>query len=675
MGTSENNAKSGNNLFLPFDFDRKDSFYFYTAYFSCVFWAIFQCVSVLIISIPNILSVFVILSVLLVAGMSAIALRFCYKAFICHECDKHKYNVFRSFLGYGVVLTYILTSLPRMVGTFNNNISFGFSVFSFILTLLCFASALTSYYFILSPKTRMFVGLWTQADIENEQKIKKDKKLKKQEAIRLKKERNFWQNLWYEWIDVLLQAIIIALVIQQFIFQMYQIPSESMVPTFLVGDRVIVNKFTYGAHIPLTDWKLPAMHKAKVGDIVVFQNPDESVKYENAFVRIMHPFIYMLTLSLVDIDKKPDGTPKEKFIVKRLAAVSGEKLCVVNDKVYKKTANSGWKAMSDISGQAEYGNVDIYSDAHPRVHAHRMTKEMRQILNGAEHSVEAADMQRISDLMQAEKSKLLSSLRTQSIQNIIERTSELTTSQTTEVYSDIDMLCRAEHVVYNMASARASLSAETVHAYTEEYDRLLLSHYRITAYRLLSDMRSFLQSSGDIVYFDKNISCDYTVSDSDNPYQIFMKKFNLLYKYYRLKVYNKLLSDNNSWNVIFDDEETFRKSEIYDDLKTLDKLDIYIRGTSSLSNYKMFELRNFPAYPSGDNYLDGEYFVMGDNRYNSLDSRFGYDDYEVNIDESDTTSFSTKVTVSWKPHTIRDTHLLGKAIMIYFPLDRIGILK
>ncbi|MBR6198853.1 MAG: signal peptidase I [Spirochaetales bacterium] len=675
MKTSDKNVKSGVSLLFPFDFDRKDSIYFYTAYFSCVFWAIFQCVSVLIISIPNILSVFVILSVLLVAGMSAIALRFCYKAFICHECDKHKYNVFRSFVGYGVVLTYILTSLPRMVGTFNNNISFGFSVFSFILTLLCFASALTAYCFIISPKTRMFVGLWTQADIDNEQKIKKDKKLKKQEALRLKKERNFWQNLWYEWIDVLLQAIIIALVIQQFVFQMYQIPSESMVPTFLIGDRVIVNKFTYGAHIPLTDWKLPSMHKPKVGDIVVFQNPDESVKYENAFVRIMHPFIYMLTLSLVDIDKKPDGTPKEKFIVKRLAAISGEKLCVVNDKVYKKTEAGGWQPMSGIAGQLEYGNVDIYSDTNPRVHAHRMTKLMRQILNGAEHSVEAADMQRISDLMQAEKAKLLSYLKAQSVQNVISRTSALTTSQTTDVYSDIDMLCRAEHVVYNMASARASLSAETVHAYAEEYERILMRHYRICAYRLLSDMRSFLQNSSDIAYYDNNINCDYTVSDSEDPYQIFMKKFNLLYKYYRLKVFCKLMNGSDIWNEIFADEQTFRSSDIYDDLMMLDKLDIYVHGTSSLSNYNMFELRNFPAYPKGDAYLDGEYFVMGDNRYNSLDSRFGYDDYDVNIDDSDNTSFSTKVTVSWKPHTIRDTHLLGKAIMIYFPLDRIGILK
>ncbi len=63
-----------------------------------------------------------------------------------------------------------------------------------------------------------------------------------------------------EWVVLVVAAIVIALVIKTFLFQAFFIPSESMVPTLEVGDRVLVNKLSY---------KLHDVHR---GDIVVFES-------------------------------------------------------------------------------------------------------------------------------------------------------------------------------------------------------------------------------------------------------------------------------------------------------------------------------------------------------------------------------------------------------------------
>jgi len=67
-----------------------------------------------------------------------------------------------------------------------------------------------------------------------------------------------------EWIVLIGAALIIALVIKTFLFQAFYIPSESMVPTLKVGDRVLVNKLSYDLH---------DVHR---GDIVVFKAPPEA---------------------------------------------------------------------------------------------------------------------------------------------------------------------------------------------------------------------------------------------------------------------------------------------------------------------------------------------------------------------------------------------------------------
>jgi len=65
-------------------------------------------------------------------------------------------------------------------------------------------------------------------------------------------------------------AVGIALVIRAVVIESYYVPSESMLPTLLIGDHVFVNKFAYGARIPFTDIRLPAVREPKRGEIVVF---------------------------------------------------------------------------------------------------------------------------------------------------------------------------------------------------------------------------------------------------------------------------------------------------------------------------------------------------------------------------------------------------------------------
>ncbi|MFM7231605.1 MAG: signal peptidase I [bacterium] len=78
-----------------------------------------------------------------------------------------------------------------------------------------------------------------------------------------------------DYLEAIVWAVVITLLLRTFVIQAFRIPSESMTDTLLVGDYLFVNKLEYGAQVPFTNWRLPGYRKPAPGDIVVFQWPDD----------------------------------------------------------------------------------------------------------------------------------------------------------------------------------------------------------------------------------------------------------------------------------------------------------------------------------------------------------------------------------------------------------------
>ncbi|MCX5707693.1 MAG: signal peptidase I [Candidatus Omnitrophica bacterium] len=83
--------------------------------------------------------------------------------------------------------------------------------------------------------------------------------------------------LW-EWVESILIAFVLAMVIRTFVIQAFKIPTGSMRMTLIEGDAILVNKFLYGAKIPFIDHRLPAIRQPKRGDVVVFIFPGDTKK-------------------------------------------------------------------------------------------------------------------------------------------------------------------------------------------------------------------------------------------------------------------------------------------------------------------------------------------------------------------------------------------------------------
>ena len=73
----------------------------------------------------------------------------------------------------------------------------------------------------------------------------------------------------------LLPIVLIVLILRSFVAEPFQIPSSSMEPTLLVGDFILVNKFTYGIRLPVTRTKVLDLNEPKRGDVMVFFPPND----------------------------------------------------------------------------------------------------------------------------------------------------------------------------------------------------------------------------------------------------------------------------------------------------------------------------------------------------------------------------------------------------------------
>ena len=152
-----------------------------------------------------------------------------------------------------------------------------------------------------------------------ERRLTRRKRLK---AYNESKKRTVLGEIW-SWVDALIFAIFWVIIINQYLFQLFVIPSPSMVSTLNVGDRVIVNKDSYGIELyPAGRKILTDSCRVQRDEIITFYNPEYDSK--GPVFDVLSQIIYMGTLTLVNIDRNDDGTPAERLYVKRAVGMPGD---------------------------------------------------------------------------------------------------------------------------------------------------------------------------------------------------------------------------------------------------------------------------------------------------------------------------------------------------------------
>lgn len=121
------------------------------------------------------------------------------------------------------------------------------------------------------------------------------------------------RSVAWQQVATLALAVLLALGIRAFLIEPFRIPSGSMLPTLLVGDHLFVNKLVYGARIPGTALRLPAVRDPRRGEVVVFTVAKDHGRTHAA-------------------DRRPD-LPREQF-VKRIVGLPGDRIDVRDGAVF-----------------------------------------------------------------------------------------------------------------------------------------------------------------------------------------------------------------------------------------------------------------------------------------------------------------------------------------------------
>ncbi len=149
-----------------------------------------------------------------------------------------------------------------------------------------------------------------------------------------------------EQLTTLVLAVAIALSIRAMVVEPFRIPSGSMFPTLLIGDHLFVNKFIYGAKIPFTDYRLPALREPQRGDVVVFEVARITERGGGG--------------GIVPADRRPDAR-REDF-VKRIVGLPGDRVEVRNDNLYINHERVKEFALEQIFEDDQGTPLDVYRE-------------------------------------------------------------------------------------------------------------------------------------------------------------------------------------------------------------------------------------------------------------------------------------------------------------------------
>jgi signal peptidase I len=154
-----------------------------------------------------------------------------------------------------------------------------FSLLLFVLTVVTLAYWLAER-FRFKPAREAAAAVLEAQDAKRRAELAKQGIAKVDGDLDAAKERVLAQPWWLDWTAGLFPVILIVFLLRSFLFEPFKIPSGSMIPTLLVGDLILVNKFHYGVRLPVINKKIVANNDPQRGDVMVFRYPvDPRIDY------------------------------------------------------------------------------------------------------------------------------------------------------------------------------------------------------------------------------------------------------------------------------------------------------------------------------------------------------------------------------------------------------------
>ena len=552
---------------------------------------------------------------------------------IYRDGKNNLHPAFKKYIGYGLVLHYAAAALPRVDWASDHLIGSGRVAYLFVLAMLCLAAGLVL--FVASGRPAAFAALGLIEDEEVRDKVLR----KKRYAERRKK--GFLHGA-LEWIDALGFAAILVIVINTFVFQLYEIPSESMVPAFLMKDRPFTGKLQAGPRVPLTDWRLPMLRLPGRGDIVTLANPRYPENQSVNLKKYLSQLVSMVTFTAVNIDKYlPDGSIKADPLVKRVVGIPGERLMMIDDVLYSK--REGDAAFAPVEADKTWASVDLWKlDAEKRSHIEHLPidEKQRAILDAWDARRKAADPAALAASIAA------------SARAITAKASA----------------AKAEAFMKELEKKRPSVH-QVIAADRAAFERLEKSAGNsISAAGTRADDLALALSAGSSPAFRAAVAEYAAVPAASAPTPDAYVRGG--------RVLNLLIKDNllkrAAREAVLIAEGAFFDGLAKDESLALlnmegEELHYYVNGQYA----GLYDERNFPAFPA-DGYLGPQqFFAMGDNRYNSLDFRYRTGNFTAKpLDPADPASVLYFSNID--PFALDLRFIEGYALFRIWPPSRLG---
>ncbi len=146
--------------------------------------------------------------------------------------------------------------------------------------LLFLATVVTGIYWLLErfyflPQRRLAVQVLEQSTAKRNAELAKLGVQAVQTDVVEARSRLMMQPWWLDWTAGLFPVIIVVFVLRSFLFEPFKIPSGSMIPTLMINDLILVNKFHYGVRLPVIFTKVIDNHSPERGDVMVFRYPPQ----------------------------------------------------------------------------------------------------------------------------------------------------------------------------------------------------------------------------------------------------------------------------------------------------------------------------------------------------------------------------------------------------------------